>query len=545
MDKITVFFITDSDSLFECEECVVIPINTCKPIEIKTIPQVICIDRKIRNPDCFTLSHYLESTLDIPVYIITDVKASFDRLRSESLCSHDIICYTDAWKIFKQYQKQHLIFSEKLPDINAVFSRIQSDIQTVFKKVVTKNSANSKVLKSSFLAKSLENIDTMFTCIKFVLLEIQQFCNPDCITLFLDIDGKTIEYSMMSRSINKSSYNDFFNVSFHSHFINFNHIDSTQVNRFFYNTSTFVSIKTNDDLINFFKRSDGENDASDINAVSSYFYSPLFDSIGNVIGTIHCGSSINNFFTSDTMIGAISELLFKTGEVICNGMHYYQAYEKKLNIKNVFSKFIPETIIDRMFDAEENESNAERKEVCILFSDIRSFTTITEKNTAENVVKFLNNYFEIMVSCIREENGTIDKFIGDAIVAVFIDSEHTGKNGFTSIATRAINAAIKMVSKLSEVDITGLYLPDNKVNNGIGIHCGEAIVGNIGSNEKKAYTVIGNVVGIAEELEGSTKQLKTTILFSDDVRKQLDANIDYKVAGEIEIENHHCQVFTI
>jgi class 3 adenylate cyclase len=148
--------------------------------------------------------------------------------------------------------------------------------------------------------------------------------------------------------------------------------------------------------------------------------------------------------------------------------------------------------------------------VAILFSDIRSFTKISEHTEAQELVKFLNNYFSHMGNEIIAEGGNIDKFIGDAIMAIF-GAPKTLENASTS----AVRAAIRMVKALARVDTSGITLPEAGFSTGIGVNTGECVVGNIGFQNKLDYTVIGDTVNLASRLEGVTKYYRQPVMVSE------------------------------
>ncbi len=145
----------------------------------------------------------------------------------------------------------------------------------------------------------------------------------------------------------------------------------------------------------------------------------------------------------------------------------------------------------------------ERKEVTILFSDIRGYTSLTEKLEAADVVSLLNTYFETMVEAVFNHEGTLDKFIGDALMAVFGAPLPLQEHAWMSI-----QSALDMRQRLSEFNANR---PDDmKIKIGIGISSGEVVSGNIGSQKRMDYTVIGDGVDISSRLEGMTKQYGTT-----------------------------------
>ncbi|MEM7771853.1 MAG: GAF domain-containing protein [Cyanobacteria bacterium P01_A01_bin.37] len=152
----------------------------------------------------------------------------------------------------------------------------------------------------------------------------------------------------------------------------------------------------------------------------------------------------------------------------------------------------------------------ERKDVTILFSDIRGYTSLTERLEAAEVVSLLNTYFETMVEAVFNHEGTLDKFIGDALMAVFGAPLPLKEHAWMSI-----QSALDMRQRLIEFNETR---PDDmKIKIGIGLSSGEVVSGNIGSQKRMDYTVIGDGVDISSRLEGMTKQYGTTDKYGCDI----------------------------
>ena len=195
------------------------------------------------------------------------------------------------------------------------------------------------------------------------------------------------------------------------------------------------------------------------------------------------------------------------------------------NIRQAFSRFVPEQIIDELVNgsAQSDKVNVgEKRDVAILFSDIRSFTSISELNKPETIVAFLNRYFTTMCTIIKKHGGTIDKFIGDAIMALF-----GAPVSYEDNSRRAVAAAYEMREALQTVPLEDLKLPEGmSFNIGIGIHYGDVIVGSIGSSDKTDYSVIGDNVNLASRMEGLTKTYGSMILVTDAVKKDI-----YKTSG--------------
>ena len=152
----------------------------------------------------------------------------------------------------------------------------------------------------------------------------------------------------------------------------------------------------------------------------------------------------------------------------------------------------------------------ERKEVTILFSDIRGYTTLTEDMEAAEVVNLLNTYFETMVEAVFNFEGTLDKFIGDALMAVF-----GAPLPLQNHAVMAVKSALDMRRRLAEFNEHRLLADQPLIRFGIGISSGEVVSGNIGSQKRMDYTVIGNGVDISSRLEGVTKEYGCDIILSE------------------------------
>ena len=189
---------------------------------------------------------------------------------------------------------------------------------------------------------------------------------------------------------------------------------------------------------------------------------------------------------------------------------------ERARIRRFFGRYASDQVINSlMASSEMPELGGKAYVVTVLFSDIRNFTTLSERLSAKEVVEFLNAYFERACAVMLKEGGTIDKFIGDAIMVEFgaplSQDDH---------ALRAIRAAVALRGVATEfrqwmaTRFAGRDLPEFDI--GIGIHSGEAIIGNIGSSSRMEYTAIGDTVNLASRLEGKTKETNCIILASSD-----------------------------
>jgi class 3 adenylate cyclase len=187
---------------------------------------------------------------------------------------------------------------------------------------------------------------------------------------------------------------------------------------------------------------------------------------------------------------------------------------ERARIGTLFGRYVSDQVMTALLASPElPELGGTATKVTVLFSDIRNFTTMSERLSAREVVEMLNHYFERACAVLLREGATIDKFIGDAIMAEFGAPLPQADQ-----ALRAIRAAVALREVAVEfrhwmaVRFADRDLPQFDI--GIGVHSGEAVVGNIGSSTRMEYTAIGDTVNLASRLEGKTKETGCAILAS-------------------------------
>ncbi|HPD18126.1 MAG TPA: adenylate/guanylate cyclase domain-containing protein [Candidatus Goldiibacteriota bacterium] len=189
---------------------------------------------------------------------------------------------------------------------------------------------------------------------------------------------------------------------------------------------------------------------------------------------------------------------------------------EKRKIKNIFSKYLSSNVVEELIKSEDIKLGGERKEITVLFSDIRNFTSMSEKLTPEEVVAMLNEYLSEMTDAIFSNGGTLDKFIGDAVMAIF------GTPGFQKDhALRAVKTGFLMLKKLEQLNAGWKKEGKHEFKIGIGINTGIAVAGNMGSLKRMEYTVIGDTVNLASRLESLNKELDTQFLISETTYEQV------------------------
>lgn len=194
------------------------------------------------------------------------------------------------------------------------------------------------------------------------------------------------------------------------------------------------------------------------------------------------------------------------GEII-GTINVFHDATKENRIRSNLSHYIPQHLVREIINRDDiSILKGEKRKCTILFSDIRNFTKLTEELGAVQIISLLNKYFDGMVGSIHKFNGILDKFIGDAIMAVF-GIPYTD----VSDAINAVDCALEMLTIIDEAN----YLSENEVKIGIGISTGTVVSGNIGSEKRFEYTVIGDSVNLASRLENATKKYGVNILICE------------------------------
>jgi adenylate cyclase len=215
------------------------------------------------------------------------------------------------------------------------------------------------------------------------------------------------------------------------------------------------------------------------------------------------------------------------------GMAFNQMIEGLLErdkVKSMFSKFHGSSVTDDLLKGD-LQLGGSKKTVTVFFSDIRDFTKFSEGHTPEEVVEMLNEYFQIMVKIINQNGGVVDKFIGDAIMAVWGAPQTSERD-----SQNAVKACIDMRRALAELNERRELRGQVPIKIGMGLHRGEAISGTIGSEERMEYTVIGDTVNQASRIEASTKAFGTDLLLSSDLAHVVEEDFIMEEAGSVEVK---------
>jgi adenylate cyclase len=226
-------------------------------------------------------------------------------------------------------------------------------------------------------------------------------------------------------------------------------------------------------------------------------------------------------------ISAIGLALF-----VGTAYRYFVEDAEKRKVSKLFGRYVSRDVYKQLIAKPElAELGGARREMSVLFSDLRGFTTITEKGEPEELVRQLNEYFTTMVDIVFRNGGTIDKFVGDMVMALFgapVDD--------VSHADDAVTAAVEMVRELGELNRRWAAEGRVQLDIGVGVNSGDMIAGNIGSSAIMSYTVIGDNVNLGSRLESLNKEYRTRIIISEATRGRLAKTYETRPLGGVVVK---------
>ena len=211
--------------------------------------------------------------------------------------------------------------------------------------------------------------------------------------------------------------------------------------------------------------------------------------------------------------------------------YFVEGAEKRV-VKKLFGRYVSKDVYHQLISNPElAELGGKRRAMTVLFSDIRGFTAVTEKGNPEELVAQLNEYFSRMVAVVFHHKGTVDKFVGDMVMALFSapldDPDH---------AENAVAAAVEMVRELGELNRKWAAEGRPQLDIGVGVNSGDMIAGNIGSSSIMSYTVIGDNVNLGSRLESLNKEYGSRIIISDATRSLLRAQYEIRPLGDVVVK---------
>jgi len=207
------------------------------------------------------------------------------------------------------------------------------------------------------------------------------------------------------------------------------------------------------------------------------------------------------------------------------------ANKRETKIRHIFQKYVPQELIDKFFKHPEAMLVGDNRELAVLFSDIRGFTTISEGMLPDELVNSLNRYFSGQVDIVMNRGGIVDKYIGDAIMAFFgAPVQHQDD------ALQSVLAGIEMTEAVKSFNEGQRSMGKPEFKIGIGINYGTVTVGNIGTERKMEYTVIGDMVNLASRLEGLTKIYRQELLIAETLQEKICGSLDCRWLDTVAVK---------
>lgn len=235
----------------------------------------------------------------------------------------------------------------------------------------------------------------------------------------------------------------------------------------------------------------------------------------------------NHFIKAGFIFGAAVIASFVAAQLRLRVLHVLESVRQKQELETLFGEHVSQEVVQKLVTSR-GENLAEVRHITALFLDIRSFTTFSESRSAHEVYTELNKLLDFMIDIVHAHSGIINKFLGDGFLAVFGAPLDDNSHAINAVKTaRMISEELKKRTAAGEVANLGI---------GIGIHSGEALTGNVGSNKRKEYTVIGDVINVASRIEQLNKQFQSEILVSEEVRAAYGDVSQFIEKGEVPVK---------
>lgn len=205
--------------------------------------------------------------------------------------------------------------------------------------------------------------------------------------------------------------------------------------------------------------------------------------------------------------------------------------DERSRVIGMFGQYVTPAVVEKLLAQKHFEP--ETRHVCIMFLDIREFTRYSEERDPEEIIAYLNILFSRFIEIVGRHNGIINKFLGDGFMAVFGAPVSDGRD-----VSNAVHAALEILSAVEEMNASGQIAP-TKV--GMGLHAGSAVTGNVGSEERKEYTIIGDTVNLASRIEQLNKEYGSSLLVTDSVYAAMQG-LEGEVLAPVEVRGRKSAV---
>jgi adenylate cyclase len=262
--------------------------------------------------------------------------------------------------------------------------------------------------------------------------------------------------------------------------------------------------------------------------IQAAFCSPL-SFRGHFLGILYADNLAQPDAFSEADFRTFTSIAAQTGLALANAIANERLLEREVE-RQALKRYLPPQVANLILESGgASRLNGELQTVTVLYADIRGFTAMSERMDAREIVTILREFFSVMSTAILDCNGTLDKFIGDCIMALFgapFQSEHAVRD--------AVRAATLMQHKMSDLNQARVQQNLPPIHIGIGLHSGLAVVGNIGSSDRVQYTAIGDTVNVAARLV--SKAAASQIIVSENVRKAIPDYTGFEPLGEVELK---------
>lgn len=242
---------------------------------------------------------------------------------------------------------------------------------------------------------------------------------------------------------------------------------------------------------------------------------------------LHHGGKIIILLLSGAVMG------FVTHEVRKRMTDAFQSAAERDRVVNLFGQHVSASVVDALM-ARGARPETEVRHVCVMFLDIRGFTSYAEERTPEEVVSYLNSLYDLIIEAVDHQGGIVNKFLGDGCLAVFGAPISDGRD-----CRNAVTAALDVLDAVDDAAATG-RIPATRL--GIGLHTGAVVTGSVGSARRKEYTIIGDVVNVASRIEQLTKEHGVALLGSEEVWSEVRSEIDAREIGSVPIRGRGTEV---